>query len=341
MTVPGVPTLPYSTWNASSGSTRVAYRNSDASRTAVAGLERAVVDAAAQLVEEAARRRLELLAEPVEHDPARRARRGDHGLDRRPGFAQRPGRRVDRERGLVAEQVAGHRGEHEAERGVHRRDLDRVERGAEAVVALVDDRDRGRLVRPVDRELLGDVVGVRAGEPGAAHEDERLGREVDVLLVLGAVAGDRLVAELRELDPHLVRGDAVRAVADDGPVAAARARAAARSTPIDARRASTCSIAVGRSRSAWSIVTRSSDCPSGELVGEREREQEAGRDLRVERLRRRDAHLHVAPVGRVEHAVGCGRRDRCCGGSRSRAPSRHEPGRGRRCGWCRWSCRSG
>ena len=35
MTMPGVPTLPYSTWNASSGSTRVAYRNSDASRTAV------------------------------------------------------------------------------------------------------------------------------------------------------------------------------------------------------------------------------------------------------------------------------------------------------------------
>jgi hypothetical protein len=28
------------------------------------------------------------------------------------------------------------------------------------------------------------------------------------------------------------------------------------------------------------------------------------RDLRVERLRRRDAHLHVAPVARVEHAVG-------------------------------------
>ncbi len=34
ITVPGVPTLPYSTWNASSGSTRVAYRKSEASRTA-------------------------------------------------------------------------------------------------------------------------------------------------------------------------------------------------------------------------------------------------------------------------------------------------------------------
>ena len=36
----------------------------------------------------------------------------------------------------------------------------------------------------------------------------------------------------------------------------------------------------------------------------RARQQEAGGDLGVERLRRRHAHLHVAPVGRVEHAVG-------------------------------------
>ena len=36
----------------------------------------------------------------------------------------------------------------------------------------------------------------------------------------------------------------------------------------------------------------------------RRRQQEAGRDLRVERLGGRHAHLDVATVGRVEHAVG-------------------------------------
>ena len=72
------------------------------------------------------------------------------------------------------------------------------------LVALGGDHDRRGPVGPVDRDLLGDVVGVRPGEPGGADDDQRLGREVDVLLVLGDVAGDRLVAELRELDPQLV-----------------------------------------------------------------------------------------------------------------------------------------
>ena len=48
--------------------------------------------------------------------------------------------------------------------------------------------------------------------------------------------------------------------------------------------------------------TSASSAPS--VAGEREREQAPGRDLRVEGLRRRDAHLDVATVGRVEHAVG-------------------------------------
>jgi hypothetical protein len=38
-------------------------------------------------------------------------------------------------------------------------------------------------------------------------------------------------------------------------------------------------------------------------VGQPPREEEPGRDLRVEGLRRRHRHLHVATVGRVEHAV--------------------------------------
>ena len=66
----------------------------------------------------------------------------------------------------------------------------------EALLALGGDDDRRRLVGPVDRHLLGHVVGGRADQAGGAHEDQRLGRQVDVLLVLGDVAGDRLVAEL-------------------------------------------------------------------------------------------------------------------------------------------------
>ncbi len=125
-----------------------------------------------------------------------------------------------------------------------------------------------------------------------------------MLLVLGAVTGDRLVAELRELDPHLVRGDPVRAVADHRPVAPARREPLRDRRRSTRRRASTCSIAAGRSRSACKQRDPVLGVPVRQLVGEREREQEAGRDLRVERLRRRDAHLHVAAVGRVEHAVG-------------------------------------
>ena len=181
------------------------------------GFEAAVVVAGAQLVEEPRPRaaRARAASAPSGSSPLRDGR--ERGLDAAARLAQRPGRRVDRERGFVAEQVPGHRAEHEREVGVHDGNRDRVDRGREPVLAVVDDHDRRRLVRAVDRDLLGDVVGVRAAQAGRAHEDHRLGREVDVLLVLGDVARDRLVTELRELDPHLVRGDAVRAVADDRP----------------------------------------------------------------------------------------------------------------------------
>ncbi len=154
----------------------------------------------------------------------------ERGLDAAARLAQRSGRGVDRERGFVAEEVPGHRAEHEGEIGVHHGDVDRVERGRVPAVVVVDDRDRRGLVRPVDRDLLGDVVGVRSAQAGRAHEDHRLGREVDVLLVLGDVTRDRLVTELRELDPNLVRGDAVGTVADDRPRSPAQ-RVALRGLP--------------------------------------------------------------------------------------------------------------
>ena len=127
-----------------------------------------------------------------------------------------------------------------------------------------------------------------------------------MLLVLGDVARDRLVTELGELDPQLVRGDPVHAVADDRP-RAPRQRVALRGHRdrgaagehlphrvgqlAQARRATRCDA----SRSASPSAPSSAAMPSASRY--------AGRELRVERLRRRDAHLHVATVGRVEHAV--------------------------------------
>ena len=141
----------------------------------------------------------------------------DQGLDAAARLAQRSRRRVDGERGFVAEQVPDHRAQNERDIGVHDRNGDRLERREEPRLVVVGDHDRRRLVGAVDRDLLADVVGVRAVQAGRAHDDHRLGRQVDVLLVLGDVAGDRLVAELRQLDPDLVGRDPVDAVADDRP----------------------------------------------------------------------------------------------------------------------------
>ena len=93
-------------------------------------------------------------------------------------------------------------------------------RGAgEPLVGVGGDDDGRGLVGLVDGDFLGHVVGRATHQTGRAHEDERLAGEVDVLLVLGDVAGDALVAELAELDAHFLGGHRVGAVADDGPVA--------------------------------------------------------------------------------------------------------------------------
>src|SRR3546814_1813329 len=57
--------------------------------------------------------------------------------------------------------------------------------------------------------------------------------------------------------------------------------------------------------SDWSSDVCSSDLDGpSDLLCDRPRQQEAGGDLRVEGLGGGHAHLDVAPVGRVEHAVG-------------------------------------
>ena len=164
----------------------VAQQRRDAHRGA--GLEVAVVAAGAQAVEEGRRRALDGGSKAGEDVEAVVAGR-DRELDRGARLAQRSRRRVDRERGLVAEEVAGHGREHERDVGVHRGHRDGLERGVEPAFAVGGDHDRRRPVGAVDRDLLGHVVGVRPRQPRRAHQDQRLGRQVDVLLVLGGVAG--------------------------------------------------------------------------------------------------------------------------------------------------------
>ncbi len=70
-------------------------------------------------------------------------------------------------------------------------------------LGLRRDHHRHRLVGLVYRHFLGHVTGVGAPQTGPAHEDQRLARQVDVLLVLGRIRGDRPVTQLRQLDPDL------------------------------------------------------------------------------------------------------------------------------------------
>ena len=155
----------------------------------------------------------------------------------------------------------------------------------------------------VDRDFLADVVGVRAGEAACAHDDERLRRQVDVLLVLGDVAGDRLVAELRELDAQLLGRDRVRAVPDDRPVATREHVALRdRGDVVPAVDHGAHRVRQGAQRGEAPVRERGIECVDG--LRDRQREEMPGRDLCVERLRRRDAHLDVAPVRREEHTVG-------------------------------------
>ena len=132
-------------------------------------------------------------------------------------------------------------------------------------------------MRAVDRDLFGDIVGGRTDQPGGAHEDHRLGRQVDVLLVLGRVVGDRLVAELGQLDANLFGRDVVGAVADDGPIAAAgreSLRGFGDGTASGERLLHGLRQLAQRSQQRLSLVADDTHA-----VGDGHRQQEAGRDL--------------------------------------------------------------
>ena len=124
-----------------------------------------------------------------------------------------------------------------------------------------------------------------------------------MLLVLGHVAGDRLVAELGELDPHLLGRHLVHAAAHDRPVAARRREAMGGLGDVGPA-GDHLGHGVGQlAQRGQQLVAMALLAGAGQL-GDGAGQQRARGDLGVEGLRRGDRHLHVAAVGRVEHAVG-------------------------------------
>ena len=156
-------------------------------------------------------------------------------------------------------------------------------------------------VRGEDVDLLGQVAHLAGRGPGGADEDERLGGEVDVLLVLHRVGGDGLVAQLGQLDPGLLGGDPVGSRPDHRPVRVAQRDLA---DPGDHRLlGAQLGELVGhlQQRVQQRVLELAGQPPAH--PGQVQAQHRARGDLRVERLGRGDGHLDVAAVGRVQHAV--------------------------------------
>ena len=130
-----------------------------------------------------------------------------------------------------------------------------------------------------------------------------------MLFVLGGVAGDGLVAQLREFDADFLGGNAVEPIAHDGPIGAAQGVAA-----HDVGDAIVQVEHFGHGR--WQVAQRGQQLlptllttgvgwlPSVGGVGQSHGQQHAGGHLGIERLGGSHAHLHISPVGGVEHPVG-------------------------------------
>ena len=124
-----------------------------------------------------------------------------------------------------------------------------------------------------------------------------------MLLVLRRVAGHRLVAELAELDPNLLGGHLVRAVADDRPVPLGRSEAA-RGVGDHVTAVEGGAHRVGQRPQRCEELGPTAGVAEAGRLGDRTRQQCTGRHLGVERLGRRHAHLDVTTVGGVHHPVG-------------------------------------
>ena len=244
-----------------------------------AGLEVAVVGAAAQSVEEAGRGGARAgCSDRSSRSPSAGACSPDRVLDGGPRLAQRAGLGVDGEGGLVAEQVAGHGGEHEGQLRVR---LGHRDARAGRPRSAPGRRWRSRWATPCGpgrspppwRRRRRWTPRDPAAHTRISGSDERS------MCFLSSVASQAmdLVAELAQLDAQLLGGDAVRAVADDGPVALGRGQLLGGARRSSARRATVASIAVGQLAEGGHAAAGSTVPPH--LLGDGPRQQEAGRDL--------------------------------------------------------------
>ncbi len=264
-------------------------------------LQRAVVVALAEPLGEVGDDGLQLGTERGEELVV--AGRGDVVVQGRPSPAQREGVTVDGQGGVVPEEVAGHGGEDEGEGRVSRRHGHDVGCGAEAALPLGGDDDGGTLVGAEDGDLLANVGGGGPREPGGADQRQGLGGEVDVLLVLGGVAGDRLVAELGQLDADLVGGDQVPPVPDDRPGPSPGGVPGGQLGDVGLL-AEDLLHSIGEGDQAGEQLVGPVGIAAPGSIRQGQAQQLPGGDLGVERLGRGHAHLDVATVGGVEDAVG-------------------------------------
>ena len=204
---------------------------------------------------------------------------------------------------LVPEQVADHRGQHEGEPGMHPGNGDDVQGVREPGGTGICDDHRCGPVRTVDGHLLGDVVSRGTHEAGGADQDHRLGRQVDVLLVLGGIRRYRLVAELRELDPDLPGRDQVRTAAHDGPVPA-RWGVPLGDLGDPIAHGQHLDHGVGQVHQARQQPGSVGRPRQPGCIGHRHGQEHPGHHLCVEGLGRGHAHLHVPPIGCVQDAIG-------------------------------------
>ena len=157
---------------------------------------------------------------------------GGRLFDGRMGHSQRLGLAVDGPSCLVTKQVPDHGGQQVRQPGMGTGYDDHVEGLGEPAWVGVGHHHRGRLVRPEDRHLLGHIVDGGANKAGGTDHDQRLRGQVDVFFVFGGVRGDRLVAELGELDADFLGGNQVVAAAHHRPVPTWRSVASGQVTDL-------------------------------------------------------------------------------------------------------------
>ncbi|CAB4688189.1 unannotated protein [freshwater metagenome] len=199
--------------------------------------------------------------------------------------------------------MAHHRRQNEGKCAIDRRHSDHLSSSRKTLVALSGNHNRQRLVSAEDGHFFSDIVGRAANQAGRAHDDERLTREVDVLLIFGDIAGDALVAKLAEFDTHFLRGHGIRAVANHGPIPTLRGEPTSGLANLVTQpkyRDKRIRNLTQRREQLMPALRRTKTC----RLTDRTCQQRTGSDLRVERLCRGNAHLNVAAVRGIQHAIG-------------------------------------